>query len=162
MINVRHIVKRLTLPSKKKKEYHQSKIQDCNQNQLFRVVDRLSDHKPKQVLPTHSTKEELVQQFAEYFDNKVRTFQENWDSMQSNSSTCTEHREDPCESTFTEFSGVTEEDVFEIIKGSYIKSCPLDPLPACLLSDNLDLLLPPIILLQSPNCLLKWVFFQIQ
>ena len=62
--------------------------------------------------------------------------------MQANSST--EHREDPCESTFTEFNGITEEDVLEIIKGSKIKSCPLDPLPACLLSDNLDLLLPHI------------------
>ena len=37
---------------------------------------------------------------------------------------------------------------------SKIKSCPLDPLPACLLSDNLDLLLPHITAIQS-------LFFQI-
>ena len=123
-------------------EYHQSKIQNCNQNQLFRVVDRLSVHKPKQVLPSHSTKKELVQPFAEYFDNKVRSLRENLNSVPANSSI--EHREDQCESTLTEFSGVTEEDVLEIIKGSKIKSCPRDPLPACLLSDNLDLLLPHI------------------
>ena len=56
------------------------------------------------MLPSHNTKEELVQQFAEYFDNKVRSLRENLDSMQANSST--EHREDPCESTFTEFNGI--------------------------------------------------------
>ena len=88
-----------------------------NQNQPFHVVDRLSVHKPKQVLPSYSTKEELVPQFARYFDDRVRFLRENLNSMQTNSSAYTEYREDPCERTFTEFSGDTEEDALEIIKG---------------------------------------------
>ena len=77
--------------------------------------------------------------------------------MQANSST--EHREDPCESIFTEFNGVTEDDVLEIIKGSKIKSCPLDPLLACLLSDNLDLLLPHFTAITRLSLDVIWVFF---
>ena len=67
------------------------------------------------------------------------------------------NREDQCDSIFTEFSGVTGEDVLEIIKGSKIKSCPFNPLPACLLSDNLDLLLQHITAI--PRLSLEMVIF---
>lgn len=86
--------------------------------------------------------EQLAQDFAEYFDNKVGTLRHALDAKQQSPCSDSVLIGESCSSSFTKFLPMTEDEVLEIIKGSKIKSCSLDPIPACLTADNLDLLLP--------------------
>ena len=132
------------IASKRAYWYHQDVINNSDQKQLFRVIDRLSVHKPEQVLPSHSSKDQLVQQFAEYFDNKIKILHQELDAKQLNLGADGSLVSESCCSSFTNFCSMTESEVLEIIRGLKVKSCSLDPLPACLTADNLDLLLPHI------------------
>ena len=125
-----------------KEEHYRLVISTSNQKQLFQVVDSLSVHKPKQVFPSHSSKEELAKNFSGYFHNKVTTLRQDLEANQTSSSCSTVPAEEQCSSNFNNLRPMTESEVLEIIKETKMKSCSLDPLPACLLTDNLDLLLP--------------------
>ena len=47
-------------------------------------------------------------------------------------------------SCFSEFDLLSESEVFDLITASSKKSCPLDPIPTKLLTEYVDVLLPPI------------------
>ena len=47
-------------------------------------------------------------------------------------------------SCFLEFDLLSESEVFDLIRASSKKSCPLDPIPTKLLTEYVDVLLPPI------------------
>ena len=47
-------------------------------------------------------------------------------------------------SCFSEFVTLEEAEVYRLISSSNLKSCALDPLPACLVSGCIDVLLPSI------------------
>ena len=75
------------------------------------------------------------------FDNKIKILCQELDAKQLNLGADGILVSESCCSSFKNFCSVTES---QVIRGSKIKSCFLDPLPACLTADNLDLLLPHI------------------
>ena len=95
------------------------------------------------MLPTIFSPSELPSHFADFFSNKIRTIRENLDSVKISQPPLVKDH-DFSGQPFTSFSCVTEADVRKVIAGSPRKSCELDPLPASLLFDCIDDLLPHI------------------
>ncbi len=46
-----------------------------------KIIDRMSVHTPKQGLPSHSSKEQLVEEFAGYFDNTMNTLRHDLEAI---------------------------------------------------------------------------------
>ena len=88
-------------------------------------------------LPLHSSKEELVERFSDFFIKKINKIRSDL-FIKQESLTCVDP--DPAVLSGTPFSvfpPVTEQD-------PATKSCPLDPKPTWLLKENLDVLLPSL------------------
>ena len=54
-----------------KSGYHRSKLSDCGQRQLFRVVDNMCSASSAKVLPTRESAEDLANEFVNFFRNKI-------------------------------------------------------------------------------------------
>ena len=131
-----HRVKRLC--RKAKQDYYQSKVSDCgsDQKKLFRITEELMHAAKEAVLPSHSDPQDLADQFANFFDEKIEKIRQ-------------EFTEDPDLSEpvdqpplLVEFSPITEQELKKIIMSGNSKSCMLDPIPTTLLKASLDTLLP--------------------
>ncbi|XP_072044694.1 uncharacterized protein [Amphiura filiformis] len=121
-------------------EYHRAKIAACDDRQLFKIVDKLSKSTTSTVLPDHSCRTDLANNFAHYFKEKVCKLLDKLDNFDPPELSIT--LSESCESTFTAFREVSPEDVHQILLKSATKSCPLDPIPTDLLKKCLDPLLP--------------------
>lgn len=125
-----------------KRKCHRQEIVNSDQKRLFNVVEKLTVHRPSQLLPSHSSKKELAEDFSFFFHEKIRKLRLALDvSVKHDLSV---HVHENCTTQFTEFQPLDLNDMLKIIKGSKIKSCPLDPLPAFLTSQYLEALLPSI------------------
>jgi virulence-associated protein VapD len=110
---------------------------------MFQLVKRLSVYKPSNALPVHNSKQELANRFSKYFDKKIRNIRVALD-LSVNTTTASVRAERACDSSFTNFTTLSCDDVLNIIKTSRVKTCSLDPLPACLVKDHIQDLLPSI------------------
>ena len=131
-----------SLLSKAKTEYHNNQITTCDQRDLFRVVSNLTSPRVEQPLPTHECPKDLADSFAEFFYKKIKKLRNSLHDTTTASMSV--ELTESCQSTFSSFSAVSEEEVLKSIKSASIKSCTLDPLPAGLLKLCLDDLLPVI------------------
>lgn len=125
-----------------KTSYHQNVISQCNQGQLFREIKILTVKKSSQSLPSNGSKLELARKFSKFFDSKIRNLRIALDV--SAPSELSINLTEACESTLRTFDILSIDDVFEIIKGSKMKCCSLDPLPAAVTKNVLDDLLPSL------------------
>ena len=87
-------------------------------------------------LPSDFDSDDLPTVFSEYFTEKIRTIRNNFPPPNPNVSSNASFTGDPLQI----FDPVTDDFVLEIIKSTPAKSCELDPIPATLLYDNLDIL----------------------
>ncbi|XP_072039182.1 uncharacterized protein [Amphiura filiformis] len=124
---------------KAKTDYHRTQISQTDSKDLFRVVDKLSNPKVDQALPSHDCPKSLGDSFANFFADKVTRLR---GSLASNVATPNVVKD--CIHSFSEFSSVTEGDVFKIIKSASTTSCSLDPLPVVLFKTCLPELLSTI------------------
>ena len=85
---------------------------------------------------------ELANRFGSYFYSKIEKICEKLDS--TDILPLTVSVPEACCSSFSHFTGVSEEDVCKVIMESASKSCRLDPIPTWLLKKLLDVLLPHI------------------
>ncbi|XP_072033073.1 uncharacterized protein [Amphiura filiformis] len=121
-------------------EYHRAQISQCDDRQLFKIVNKLSKSSSSSVLPDHSCCKDLANGFGEFFKKKVKRLLDTLDNI--NPPGLSVDITDSCESEFTAFREVSDEDVCQIVLKSSTKSCPLDPIPTSLLKKCLDPLLP--------------------
>ena len=96
----------------------------------------------KTKLPTHDSVQQLTEQFADYFSDKIKSIRDQFCS--SILSTYSDDQDiSPC-SILSSFRPATEKEVTLLLGKSASKSCELDPLPTWLLKNCLNELLPII------------------
>ena len=127
-----------------KTTYYSSAISNNKYNQkvLFDTVDKLLHRKPEKYYPTTSSKTELVNNFGDFFSNKIAVLR----SELANISTYDNQLRPAKLSTqcveFRVFQTVTEQEVENIVDANGNKSCELDPIPATILKGCKKTLLP--------------------
>ena len=121
-----------------------SKIQSNkgNSKALFRIINSSLNRKPKTPLPGNATDETLVNDFANYFKDKIDKIRADLDNNIINIQT--EHHLFSGSTTLNEFSLLTAQDILKLIKDMPTKHCELDPLPTWLLKECINEVLPLI------------------
>ena len=125
--------------TKRKIEYFNTLIIESSDNQgsVFKIANLL--HKSSEpTLPTHDYPVTLAQDFLSFFDEKVAKIKS---SLPVPNPSTNSFPEPSASTTFSSFKLLSEADVLELIKGSPIKACPLDPVPASLFKSCLPALL---------------------
>jgi hypothetical protein len=131
-----------TLLTKSKTDYHSNEVEDANQRELFRVVNKLTCPKSTQNLLDHESPKDLADSFAKFFSDKINKLS---DSLESTTMPpISVLINETCNSSFGEFVEVTEADVLEAIRSASVTSCPLDPLPIGMFKTCIEELLPMI------------------
>jgi len=117
------------VPSKAKQDYFISKLNAVtNSKQFFQLTNSLLGSQSQPVLPSHSKKDQLAEDFSDFFINRVERIRQNFDEnvMPTEYSTF-KGQELPC---FEEVSG---EEIERIILSVANKCCELDTLPTNIL-----------------------------
>ena len=115
-----------------------------NQKVLFNTVDKLLHRKQEKRYPTTSSTTELVNNFGDFFSNKIAV---RHNVLTDKSGQDNQLGSVPVESPtqcleFREFQVVTEQKVGNIVDTSGKISCELDPIPATILKSCKETLLP--------------------
>ena len=128
------------LALEKKKKYYQEQFENHKHSSksLFSFVEKFTDKEKDLILPSSESIQEIADDFNNYFQEKIDLIRCNFK-----------------ESDFSEFSNIkfsgeylsdfrpaTVEEISEILKDCDLKTSSVDPLPASLISENLDTLLP--------------------
>ena len=109
---------------------------------LFNTVDKLLHRKVERRYPSATSKTELVNNFINFFDNKIHSIRKEL-SSELISTTQSNMVEQPifC-AEFTDFKIVSQHEVENIIDAVIKKSCDLDPIPSSILKGCKMTLLP--------------------
>ena len=116
------------------------KIDDCKRDnkKLYNLAALLMGMMKENPLPGHTDKEELANQFANFFITKIQKIRDQLDNLPIYCHTSSNPPE------FLEFELMVEEEVGTIIRGMPAKMCDVDIIPTALLKDALPGLLPTI------------------
>ena len=125
---------------KAKRHHYLSKFDNISTcRELFNVCDEVLGKDKCNVYPDGNDTD-IADKFCAFFENKVQDIRDELDSAQCNPVVF-----EPFTGTlFDSFRPATVQEVKQIILNSPSKSCDLDPIPTCLLKENLDVLLPSI------------------
>ncbi len=129
--------------TRRKIEYFNSLISESSDNQgsVFRIADTLLHKSSEPTLPAHDDPVTLAQDFLAFFDDKVAKIKSSLPVSDPNQNL---FPEPPAPTTFSTFKLLSQAEVLELVKGSPIKACPLDPVPASLFKACLPALLPTL------------------
>lgn len=130
------------LASQKKKLFHQEQFEKYNYSpkSLFNFVDIFMDKEKDLVLPPSESLADTVENFNQYFQDKI-------DRIRSKFSN--NDREFNSDSMFagprlSEFAPATIEEIKKILNDTEFKSSSIDPLPASIMKENLEVILPSL------------------
>ena len=145
-VNARTFVAQLVIS--KKKDYYSRRVSNCqnSQSELFSMCKNLLDKPRGSTVPQTSDPMDLANKFNNYFCDKVVKIRNNLTPPAAScqiQNTCSVFPADSA--TLDQFEPVTEVQLEKIIKASKIKTSPDDPIPAELLKDNIDLVLPSLV-----------------
>ena len=110
---------------------------------LFSTVNKLLHRQSEGRLPTSDNVSTLTTAFADYFTEKISLIRDDLDTKRTSIVDSFPDSSLRCNSSFTEFKSVSPEELSKLI-GPGFKSCALDPIPASILKQCIDLLLPVI------------------
>lgn len=116
------------------------KIEQGSSKTLYQVVNHLTDKTQEKVLPTAQSDEELANNFLHFFQQKIQKIRAKFPTNNTKSST--RKQINPEIQQLSSFRPTTEEELRSIITEHGIKSSPEDPLPAEMLKEHMDTLLP--------------------
>ena len=128
-----------------RQDYYRNMINDNRGNQrlVFQVADKLLHHSPDPVYPTHDSPEELCEDFANFFSDKISKLTQDIITLQA---TLPEDTMDLSEyhtqAVFSEFKLLDCDQVTKLVKQSPNKSCSLDPVPTSVIKDNVEVMAP--------------------
>jgi hypothetical protein len=131
-----------------KRDHYQQKINDSSQSQsaLFKCLNELLKKKKSTNLPDHTCSLKLSNRISEYFYDKVQAIRSELEALQT--AECLIPVPEECKleqhQLLFKFEPATVDEVKKIILASPTKSCMLDPIPASLLKDCIDVLAPVI------------------
>ena len=94
------------------------------------------------VLPDCNSQEQLAEEFATFFEDKINNIRVSLDS--TDTQTISVDLQNTCDTTLEGFEELSQETVREMIMESSTKSCPLDPIPTELFKKCVDSLLPSV------------------
>ena len=126
----------LEVARSKKRSYISDRLKDGSSKSLHSVVNTLMDNKSERVLPNADSDEHLAEKFLQFFSEKIKKIRAKFDEVPQD----TISRQSPKQLSHLRLT--TAEELSSIIKSHGIKCSPLDPLPADILTTNLDVLLP--------------------
>ena len=110
----------------------------CNTKKLYSVVNGLIGRTVENPLPESQSDEQLAEDFADYFMDKIKNIPDLLSGCQKYKPN---YKSTPAFSTFTP---ITEEEVAKLIGKMTSKSCELDPLPTTLLKEILPGVIGPL------------------
>ena len=121
--------------------FYCDKITECGTDSkaLFQIMNSILHGKTSPKLPEHENGEELANRFANFFQNKILTIRENFQSGQS---AVTDDNPVVCSSTWVEFHKVDQRELSRLVSKSPSKSCILDPIPTWMVKILTDSLIP--------------------
>ena len=127
-----------------KKSYYQHKIQECENDQkaLYGMTNQLMFKSKSVILPSHTETQDMAQQFAQFFNDKIDRIRDEIRHNQEPGSPDEQIGVNPPQ--MDSFAPVSEEEMRKIILNSNSKYCTLDPIPTSLVKSCLDTLLPTI------------------
>ena len=128
---------------KAKEQYYSAIIKDNAHDSklLFRTVDKLLQKNTEKRYPFANCDQELANGFADFFSAKIDNIRN--ELIVRKDQLCDSIVVEPeCASCFSEFAMVSDKVVLELISGSTIKSCALDPLPASVMQKCYSRLVP--------------------
>ena len=130
---------------KSKMDYYSNLIDEAgNDNKsLFRTIDRLLHRKPEKCLPSCSSATELANNFITFFENKIINIRCKLEAAEMPDLFCTLDKL-TLDCQLNAFSPTSIVELSEVARTVVSKSCSLDPLPAVLLKENFDMLLPTL------------------
>ena len=128
-----------------KSDYYKAQISGSTQSQLFHMIDGLFKVKAVPPLPSHESLHSLAEDFSNFFVSKIQKLK---DDLRSSSLASMELSikitSSPCQSSFSEFTKISENYTREVVKHSKSKSCVLDPVPTHILKQSVDVLASPL------------------
>jgi len=133
-----------------KAKYYSSKIPDCkgDSRALFAITKKLMGKEKEVILPAHTSKQQLAEDFSSYFEQKISKIREGLDSARASASlTLNVNEIDPPfnGNLLTSFRAATLQEIISIINRSPSKSCSLDPVPTSLLKSCVSEVAPHIL-----------------
>ena len=105
---------------------------------IFQLVNHLTGHKPDNPLLARGTEQELANEFADFFIQKIIKIREELDDYP------TYQPSDLHVPKFNSFNEICKDQVQKMIISTKSKSCELDPIPVTLLKSILPRVLPAI------------------
>jgi len=132
------------LSQKSKEIYYNGQVAECSgdQSKLFKIAESLLHTKGQTALPNHHSLPHLVNDFNNFFSDKIAKIRLDLDQAETNyhpPAVSFEGRQ------LTNFTPATEDEIAKLIKAASSASCDLDPIPTKLLKTKyLDVLCPLI------------------
>ena len=124
------------------KAYHRNAIAQSNQKELFSLVNSLTVKQSSQTLPTRGSSTDLAKEFSNFYDDKIRDLHLALDAAVP--SELSVNITEEFNSSLSMLRPLSRDDVLDIIKGSKVKSCSLDPIPASVFKIQRADLLPTL------------------
>ena len=132
-----------SLIKKAKENYYSNIIQENKGNQkvLFNTVTRLLHRNTEKRYPTAPSSEVLANRFADFFCQKIEVIRNDLFARYTPVANSLVDAQ-ACSAELNEFERMTEDQVKGLINSCRLKTCILDPLPATIMKDCMDVLLP--------------------
>ena len=138
-VDLRNKCNELALQKKKQFYMEQFKKNNYSPKSLYKFVDSFTDRENSSVLPPNESLQTTVDNFSDFFQEKIEKIREKFPSPPLSSI-------EPS----VQFSGkwlnifrpTTIDEITEVLQDSGVKTSSFDPLPTCLIKDNLDILTP--------------------
>ena len=137
------------LSIQKQKDYYAKCIDSCDnsQKELYKICNKLLDTTKRPSLPSSEDTLELTNKFNSFFKQKITKIREScigMDTQNTNFNTSTTGNTFKGSKLFT-FSSISLSDLRSIIKSNGIKTSERDPIPAALLGECLEVVLPALL-----------------
>ena len=117
-----------------------TRVNECKTDtkKLYNLIRYLTGTSTSNPLPPSSSDEEMANEFADYFMNKIQSIR---DSLNTSSKYSASPENVPI---FSAFEPLSTSDVKKIIFGMKTKTCEMDPIPTNLLKEILPSVIEPI------------------
>ena len=121
-----------------KKEKVTAKVLECDRNskKLCDLVSNLTGTKVVNPLPEHDDSQQLANEFADFFMEKIRKIQDSLDTHPIF------NPHGPAKTNFDSFKPVSIDDIVRLVRSMPTKSCESDAIPTSLLKEILPELAP--------------------
>ena len=134
-------LRKKTTDAAKEKKIHSisQKIDQGSSKTLYQVVNNLTDNTKVQVLPSAASDTELANNFLHFFNQKIQKIRSKFPKQQNTRKTSTRN---PEIILLSSFRPTNQDELRSIVTEHGFKTSPEDPIPAELLKEHLDTLLP--------------------